>query len=117
MWPDQPLTFIKLAGDDVGIHFGFYNQEKLVSVVSLFIHHQEAQFRKLATLEEAQGNGYASLLLEHIIQYCKAQRVEKLWCNARSSKLSFYRKFGFEETSIHFAKQGIAYVVIEKIIS
>ncbi|MFT6970160.1 MAG: N-acetylglutamate synthase-like GNAT family acetyltransferase [Roseivirga sp.] len=92
MWPDQPLAFIQLEGDENGIHFGVLNQEKLVSVASLFSDHQEAQFRKLAILGEAHGNGYANLLLEHVIQYCEAQRVEKLWCNARTSKSKDHRK-------------------------
>ena len=40
-----------LQDDEDGLHFGLFNKEKLVSVVSLFIDGEEAQFRKFATLQ------------------------------------------------------------------
>ncbi len=53
MWPDQPLDFVKLENDDTAIHLGLYVHNQLVSVISLFITDNEAQFRKFATLKNA----------------------------------------------------------------
>ncbi len=60
MWPDQPFEFVKLEEDNSGLHFGVFDKEKVVSIVSCFIIDDEMQFRKLATLEEYQGKGIAS---------------------------------------------------------
>ena len=37
MWPDKPLKFVELENDSSGIHFGYYVNQSLVAVVSLFI--------------------------------------------------------------------------------
>jgi ribosomal protein S18 acetylase RimI-like enzyme len=116
MWPDQPFEYVKLEEDDNGIHFGLFENTELRSIVSLFIKSNEAQFRKLATLEKYQSQGYASQLIEHLIEFCKKQKVEKIWCNARTSKSNFYQKFGFKETSIRFTKKGEYYVIMERAI-
>jgi hypothetical protein len=47
MWPDYPLDFVKIKNDEDGIHFGLWLDTELVSVISLFIEGQEAQFRNL----------------------------------------------------------------------
>jgi GNAT superfamily N-acetyltransferase len=116
MWPDQPLDYIKLKEDENGLHFGLFEVGQLVSIVSLFIAGNKAQFRKLATLSEFQGNGFASELIKHLIGYCEQNKLEKLWCNARSSKMEFYQKFGFEPTEKQFTKLGEDYIIMGRVI-
>ena len=65
MWPDQPLDYVILPQDEEGLHYGLFKEDKLISVISLFINQEEAQFRKFATATEAQGKGYGSALLHH----------------------------------------------------
>lgn len=60
MWPDEDFDYIKLKDDDAGIHFGLFKENMLISVVSLFVDKDEAQFRKFATLKSEQGKGYGS---------------------------------------------------------
>ncbi|WP_342707766.1 GNAT family N-acetyltransferase [Anaerobacillus alkalilacustris] len=71
MGPDKEIDYIKLKDDHYGIHFGLYQETKLVSGVSLFINNQEAQFRKFATLQEEQGKGYGSKLLDYVLNEAK----------------------------------------------
>lgn len=113
MWPDQPFEFVQLKEDDLGLHFGVFDQEKLVSIVSCFISVDELQFRKLATLEKYQGKGIASLLLNFIFEYAKKQDLKKVWCNARRNKKSFYEKFGMQETGEIFSKAGQEFTIME----
>ncbi|PWB27003.1 GNAT family N-acetyltransferase [Flavobacterium sp. HTF] len=113
MWPDQPFEYVQLAEDDSGLHFGFFIHEKLVSIVSCFISDDEMQFRKLATLEEYQGKGIASELLNFIFELAKEKGVKKIWCNARSNKTSFYRKFKMTDTQQIFVKSGQEYTIME----
>lgn len=116
MWADKPLDYVKLPNDSEGIHFGLFKNDKLASVVSLFINNQEAQFRKLATEISEQGQGYASKLLMYLMQEAEKQQVTKVWCNARVDKTKFYKKFGMYQTDTLFTKGGIDYVIMEKII-
>ena len=114
MWPDRNIEYIKLDDDDQGIHYGLYIDGRLVSVVSLFIEGDKAQFRKFATLEEEQGKGYGSRLLNHMLQEAKKLGVKLVWCNARKNKADYYKRFGLEETDQVFEKGGMEYVVMEK---
>lgn len=116
MWPNKPLAYIKLPEDESGTHFGLFLQDRLVAVVSVFIHGHEAQFRKLATMVPEQGKGYGTLLLQHLFEYLKQQNATKVWCNARANATSFYRKFGMVSTPKKFKKGGLDYVVMERFL-
>lgn len=114
MWSDKPFDYIKLEDDDLGIHFGLFKENTLISVISLFINNEEAQFRKFATLQHEQGKGYGSALLNFVLKEAKFHRVKKIWCNARKNKVEFYKKFGLQETNSSFIKDGKSYVILEK---
>ncbi len=117
MWPNKPLDFVKLDNDKDGLHFGLYKNSNLISVVSLFITDHTAQFRKLATKTSEQGNGYASLLLQHIMTTVSKENITTIWCNARVDKVSFYERFGLCKTSKTFTKEHINYIQMEKVIT
>ncbi|MCC9066490.1 GNAT family N-acetyltransferase [Flavobacterium piscisymbiosum] len=113
MWPDEPFEFVQLEEDNLGLHFGVFDQEKLVSIVSCFIVDDEMQFRKLATLEEFQGKGIASQLLNYILKLAKEKNLNKMWCNARTSKKTFYEKFGMKDTHKTFVKANQKFTIME----
>jgi len=116
MWPDQPLEFVQLEEDNLGLHFGVFDQEKLISIVSCFVVDEEMQFRKLATLQEFQGKGSASRLLHYILKLAKEKNLKKVWCNARTNKKSFYEKFGMKETLKTFIKANQEFTIMEIIL-
>ncbi|PTS94877.1 N-acetyltransferase [Pedobacter sp. HMWF019] len=113
MYPDMPYDSVKLDNDDDGIHFGLYADGQLSSVVSLFEQGDTYQFRKFATLPEAQGKGYGSQLLAHLIAFIKKTGAKKIWCNARVNAASFYAKFGFQKTDTTFFQNGFDFVIME----
>jgi GNAT superfamily N-acetyltransferase len=116
MWPDKPIDHVRLPDDEQGLHFGCYDHGRLVSVISLFITGDEAQFRKFATCADFQGKGYGTALLQHIVNEAGLYGIRRLWCNARVSKSSFYERAGFRYTGNTFEKDGIAYVVMEQLL-
>jgi GNAT superfamily N-acetyltransferase len=116
MWPDEPFDFVKLEEDNFGLHFGAFEQEKLVSIVSCFIVDDEMQFRKLATLEDFQGKGIASQLLKYILKLAKEKHLKKIWCNARTNKKSFYEKFRMTDTNKTFTKSGQEFTIMEVLL-
>ncbi|MBC3542280.1 GNAT family N-acetyltransferase [Rufibacter sediminis] len=117
MWPDKPLKFVQLPNDGEGVHFGYFVDEELVSVLSLFIEQDQAQFRKFATLPSFQGQGIGRSLLAHVFTYAQAHHIHRIWCHARTSATGFYRKSGMQEQGEIFEKDGLAYVKMEKRVS
>ncbi|WP_289662244.1 GNAT family N-acetyltransferase [Flavobacterium panacagri] len=113
MWPDQPFEFVQLAEDDFGSHYGVFDENQLVSIVSCFTEGDVMQFRKLATLNSYQGRGIASLLLKHIFKTAQEKGIKKIWCNARTEKKQFYEKFGMYATGEVFNKAGQEFTIME----
>lgn len=114
MWPNCPINYVKLPKDEEGIHFGLFVNDELQSVISLFVEGKNAQFRKFATHQSTQGKGYGTRLLKHLMKYAEEQEIDRIWCNARCDKTSFYKRFGMETTDQFFEKGGISYVIMEK---
>ena len=115
MWPNKPQEYVHLENDFEGIHFGLWFKGELVSVVSLFIDDDEAQFRKFATDVSLQSNGYGTTLLNYLMNYVSQGKTRRIWCNARKDKSSFYEKFGMHKTPKTFTKGNIEYIIMEKI--
>ena len=109
----MPFDSIKLKNDPDGIHFGLYANDYLTTVASVFHDGDVYQFRKLATLLEAQGKGYGSAMIAYIIDSVKVLKAKSLWCNARVSVAPFYSKFGFVEKGNHFTENNIDFVIME----
>ncbi|MCI3922963.1 GNAT family N-acetyltransferase [Paenibacillus sp. TRM 82003] len=113
MWPDRELDYVKVPGDETAAHYGLFDGARLVSVVSLFADGEEAQFRKFATARDAQGRGCGSRLLTYVLEEARLAGVRRIYCNARTEKAAFYRRFGLRETAQTFSKGGKDYVVME----
>ncbi len=114
MWPDKNLDYIKLKDDTLGRHFGLFIDEELVSVISIFVEADEVQFRKFATLENLQGKGYGTMLLQFVMQEAKKLGAKRLWCHARKNKIDFYKRFGLEESGETNSKDGFEYAIMSK---
>lgn len=117
MWPDKPLEFVQLPEDKAGTHYGLFEENELISVISLFLKNNQIQFRKFATHTDKQGLGYGSKLLSYIIAEADQSGAQSIWCNAREEKCMFYEKFGLNRTEKGFKKAGIDYVIMERMIS
>ena len=117
MWPEKSLDFVKLKDDELGFHFGLFQNEILCAVISLFCTGKSAQFRKFATLQHLQKQGLGTQLLEYVIEFSRSKNIDILWCDARVSATAFYQKFGFEIISQPFTKETELYVKMEKIFN
>jgi len=110
MWPGKDISQVILTDDASGTHYGLFNEERLVSVISVFVSGEQLQFRKFATVAELQGNGFGTRLLEFVLTKARQDGLNAIWCNARTSKVSFYKKFGLEETGEPFTKDCVEYI-------
>lgn len=109
LWPNKPLEFTKIDGDEEANHYGVFMDEKLVCVASIYIKATEARLRKFATLPEHQNEGVGSSMIQFILSDLELSNIEHLWFDARETATGFYKKFGFSIVSEKFYKSGIAY--------
>jgi len=116
LWPGKPLDFVKVEDDENGWHFGVYENDMLVSVISLFPDSdgKSVRFRKFATLDHFQNRGFGKKLLVFGMEYSKTSGLERIWCDARADALLFYERLGFVKFSEVFLKEGLEYYKIER---
>jgi len=110
LWPNKPVSFCQVSGDETANHYGVYIDDKLVSVASVYIKDNIARLRKFATLVEFQGSGLGTKLITHIINELKNINIACFWCDARKTAIGFYQKFSMEQQGGVFHKSDILYV-------
>lgn len=102
LWPNIPLSEQGLPEDDQpGVrHYGSYLDDNLVSILTFLppTEHREIQFRKFATAHACQSRGIGSSLLRYAMDQVLAGEGGEvlIWCNARTTALAFYERFGLK---------------------
>ncbi|WP_252733809.1 GNAT family N-acetyltransferase [Pseudoalteromonas sp. C2R02] len=110
LWPDKPVSFCVVEGDENALHFGVFIKGQLVTVASIYIDGTNARLRKFATLPDFQGQGLGSYLIKHIIEILKSKDITLFWCDARKTAISFYQKLGLKQRGKEFDKSGVMYI-------
>jgi GNAT superfamily N-acetyltransferase len=136
LWPKASLLEVQLAVDFVSIHLGAYAHEQEdpsgnrvpIGVVTIHVSQSEdksalaalssekleAQFRKLAVAPEWQGQGIGSKLVEQAVIVASDAGAHSLWCDARTSALSFYERLGMQTEGNSFMRKGVEYVKMRR---
>lgn len=114
LWPGKPPAYCHLPDDPAGLHFGAFQHDELVAVISLFVQGPTAQFRKFATRPDCQGRGLGSALLRHVLAEAAQRGARTIWCSARLATLPFYERFGLGPDGPVFQKEGIPYVRLQR---
>jgi GNAT superfamily N-acetyltransferase len=117
LYPAEMLYRMEMEEDNEGYHFGAFEGDALVGVVSLFQEVKDFQFRKFAVDVNMQHKGVGTALLKHMEAFAVSEGAERIWCNARVSAIGFYVKFGYSHTGTLFSKNGFDYEIMEKLIS
>ena len=96
-------------------HLGFVEEEQIRSVASFMRNDffpddgEGYQLRGMATHPDFGGRGYGAALINFAVEYLKEYNTDFLWCNARSTAASFYKKLGFINESPEFDIPGIGF--------
>ncbi|MBN8837868.1 MAG: GNAT family N-acetyltransferase [Sphingobacteriia bacterium] len=114
MYPNKAVKFAKIENDDEGKHYGLFNNNQLISVVSIFIKNNELQFRKFATLKPYQNKGLGTKLLEFVFQFAIEHHCTAIWCNARKNAIGLYKRFGMLEIGEPYLQNDIEYIQMKK---
>lgn len=96
-------------------HLGFVEDDEIRSIASLMRNDffpddgEGYQLRGMATHPDFGGRGYGAALINFAVAYLKEYNTDYLWCNARSTASSFYKKLGFISESPEFDIPGIGF--------
>lgn len=110
MYPSFSLEEVKLIDDELGQHFGVYLNDEVLSIISIFIKNKELQFRKFATLEMHQRKGYGKQLLQYVFELAQDDNCNSIWCNARTTALGLYEKFGMKSFGETWIQDGHEFI-------
>ena len=124
--PNQPIENCRFEGDDLHTttHFGYFNEEKLVGILSVFQKTNDCwqsknqiQLRGMAVLADFQKKGIGEELIKKVIEFAQNNQVELIWFNAREKAVSFYEKLGFHKKGTAFEITGIGthYLMYQKL--
>jgi len=109
LWPDKPISFCQVDGDEDAQHYGVYKAGSLVCVASVYKNKDVARLRKFATLDAFQRLGIGSRLIKHIMRELQHEGIRLFWCDARITAAGFYEKLGMEKQGEEFNKSGVLY--------
>jgi len=109
LWPNEDASFCKVEGDKEALHFAVVVEAEICCVASLYLNDDTARLRKFATLQDSQGKGIGSFMLNYLINELKKLNVKYFWFDARESAVAFYRRFGFESEGTRFYKKEVPY--------
>jgi GNAT superfamily N-acetyltransferase len=107
----MPIETCQFDGDDLTttIHFGFFENNLLIGVISLFkqkngtfIDKEQFQIRGMAVLENHQKKGIGQALINHCENYVLSKKNSLIWFNARVNAVPFYEKMGYCKVGVPF---------------
>lgn len=64
------------------------------------------RLRGMASAPEARGMGYGATALLAALDHARAHGARRVWCNARTAALGFYRRYGFTTHGDEFDDPG-----------
>ena len=117
LWPDKKREYCHVEDDETAWHYGVFDQERIISVASVFPKDKKARLRKFATAKSYQGKGIGTAVINHIISELKQQKFTVFWCDAREEAIGFYERFGMEVEGDRFFKGHVPYFKMSLIIS
>ncbi|MEZ0182714.1 GNAT family N-acetyltransferase [Flavobacterium oncorhynchi] len=122
----KPIESCIFEGDDLETthHFGLFQNENLTGIISLFTksnpifaENLQGQIRGMAILENHQKKGFGEALVKHCEDYCKQNKVDLIWFNARTAAVGFYKRMNYEVLGEPFEIKDVGehYLMFKKI--
>ena len=69
----------------------------------------KAQLMQMAVAEQWQGRGLGKLMVQELIAFARAEKLQEIICHARGNVVMFYEKLGFETYGEPFVEVGITH--------
>lgn len=112
----KSIESCKFIGDDDenSFHLGYFSDEKLIGIVSLFLisnenfkEKRQYQLRGMAVLDEFQKYGIGTKLIQAAEKEITKLNASLLWFNAREVAVPFYLKLNYKTFGTKFEINGI----------
>lgn len=110
LWPNKPIEFCLVEGDETASHFGVFHNDVLVGVASTYKLDAAIRLRKFAVENHLQGLGLGTVLLTHVLSQVKLSEASVFWCDARENAVHLYERFGLSVDGERFYKSGLPYI-------
>ena len=122
----KPIESCIFEGDDLETthHFGLFQNKNLTGIISLFTksnpifaENLQGQIRGMAILENHQKKGFGEALVKHCEDYCRQNKVDLIWFNARTAAVGFYKRMNYEVLGEPFEIKDVGehYLMFKKI--
>lgn len=113
--PGQPPSSVDHEHDHwpQTVHVGAFGGDSTVLACATFYPENTPdgrdgwRLRAMATAPEVRGRGYGSKTLRLGLEAVRSRGGKLVWCNARSSAVWFYERFGFTVVSDEFVIEPI----------
>lgn len=101
------------------IHFVIYDNNKAIGTVRLLANFDEKSglIQRMAVLKNFRAQGYASLLLENLLEFVQSTDLKALILHAQLDARDFYKKFNFIEVGDVFEEAGIQHITMTRSIN
>lgn len=111
LWPEGTREAVMVEGDDLAEHYGLYDNQTLISCLSVFYPSaQQCQIRKFATLQAYQGKGHGSALMRSVLDTLRATGIQHCWLDARITATAFYQRHGFVAEGTPFLRKNVTFI-------
>lgn len=109
------FTEVELKKDKEDIHFGLFDEERILASLTLTIGDKERmKMRQVAVDNAFQGKGFGKELSKAAEKYAKENGFTIMFCNARKVAVVFYEKMGYKIVSDEFTEVNIPHYTMEK---
>lgn len=99
--------------DGACIHLVAYDQDEPVSTGRIMIKKDDFIIGRVATLKSHRGKGYASVVMEALIDACVTMGGHRKILHAQLTARTFYEKLGFTAYGDVFVDAGIDHIAME----
>lgn len=92
----QPLGTEKNEGDEMGIHFAYFEDEKIIAIARLdYQENNVAQVRFVAVESNLQDKGIGKAIMLAVEKRCISDGKHKIILHARDYAVDFYLKLNY----------------------
>ncbi len=109
------FTKAELQKDEHDIHFGLFEDEKIVACLTLTrTENGRMKMRQVAVDDNTQGKGLGSQLSLAAEKYAAKNGFAIMFCHARKAASVFYLKLGYKIVGDEFTEVNIPHYLMEK---
>ena len=98
-WQETNLKY-EISENPVGKFYVLKDEEKIIGFCDYWITFDNATICQICVSKKYRQKGYASLMLQRIIDECKSNRLDNINLEVRENNVNarnLYKKFGFAE--------------------